>query len=207
MNNDRAHHCDQFTTSVAAEFDRLWVAIGHTNQRLRSRHDYQTRQDQLVTVQFDTVRDEIDDVADWVTDRYDGRLDAAVGEAALARIEIDRVQERLTELVDELNLRIAEVEALVASSTADVASAVQTERLDELERAIDELGVSGTVTLPPPPMGQVPCETGSQADALSDDVADSMARLMESINQSGPIGVRDRSAFADPSHSMEEVDG
>lgn len=182
MDNEQAHDDDNFTRSVSAELDRIWAALEERDRRDEARAAYQHRQDQLIAVQLESVLDEIDDLAA----RYDGRLDTAVGEAALARIEIDRVHERLGELVDQLNLRVAEVEVQVANASSDVAAAVQTERLDEVERAIDELG--GALGGQPGASGGVVPESAPARPAPPVDpepsvaVADSMARLMESMN-------------------------
>jgi hypothetical protein len=66
------------------------------------------------------------------------QLSAAVGEAMLVRIEIDRLSGITDEKLDKATLRMAEIEALLADEM-DVSSAVQLERLEELERALAEL--------------------------------------------------------------------
>ena len=66
------------------------------------------------------------------------QVSAAVGEAMLVRIEMDRVKDTLEEKFDKSALRMAEIEALLADEM-DVSAAVQLERLEELERAIAEL--------------------------------------------------------------------
>jgi hypothetical protein len=66
------------------------------------------------------------------------QLSAAVGEAMLVRIEIDRVTASTDERLDKSALRMAEIESLL-SDEMDVSASVQLERLDELERAISSL--------------------------------------------------------------------
>jgi len=66
------------------------------------------------------------------------QLSAAVGEAMLVRIEIDRVSASTDEKIDRASLRMAEIESLLGDEM-DVSAAVQLERLDELERAISAL--------------------------------------------------------------------
>jgi chaperonin cofactor prefoldin len=68
----------------------------------------------------------------------DEQLTATVGEATIARIELDRLTERVGERFDSLQVRVGELEAQVAEQM-DVSVAVQLERLDELERAVIEL--------------------------------------------------------------------
>ena len=66
------------------------------------------------------------------------QLSAAVGEAMLVRIEIDRVAATTDERLDRAGLRMAEIESLLGDEM-DVSASVQLERLDELERAISAL--------------------------------------------------------------------
>lgn len=66
------------------------------------------------------------------------QLSAAVGEAMLVRIEIDRVSATTDERLDKTALRMAEIESLLGDEM-DVSASVQLERLDELERAISAL--------------------------------------------------------------------
>lgn len=66
------------------------------------------------------------------------QLSAAVGEAMLVRIEIDRVSATTDERLDRTALRMAEIESLLGDEM-DVSASVQLERLDELERAISAL--------------------------------------------------------------------
>lgn len=66
------------------------------------------------------------------------QLSAAVGEAMLVRIEIDRVAASTDERLDKATLRMAEIESLLTDEM-DVSASVQLERLDELERAIAAL--------------------------------------------------------------------
>ena len=63
------------------------------------------------------------------------QLSAAVGEAMLVRIELDRMGSTMNEKLDRANIRMAEIEAQLADEM-DVSAAVQLERLEELERAI-----------------------------------------------------------------------
>ncbi len=65
-------------------------------------------------------------------------LSAAVGEAMLVRIELDRLAATTDEKLDKNSIRMAEIEAQLADEM-DVSAAVQLERLEELERAIVEL--------------------------------------------------------------------
>lgn len=63
------------------------------------------------------------------------KMQTAVGEAVLMRIEMDRLSGSLDERFDSVRVRLSEVEAQVADNM-DVSAAVQLERLEELERAV-----------------------------------------------------------------------
>lgn len=62
-------------------------------------------------------------------------MSAAIGEAMLVRIELDRVQATMDEKLDRTAVRLGEIEGLLTDEM-DVGAAVQLERLDELERAV-----------------------------------------------------------------------
>ena len=67
------------------------------------------------------------------------QMSSAVGEAMLVRIELERVASSTGEQFDNAYIRIAEVEATLADTAMDVSTAVQLERLEEIERALAEL--------------------------------------------------------------------
>lgn len=68
----------------------------------------------------------------------DEQLTSTIGEATIARIELERLGQRVSERFDTIQVRVGELEAQVAEQM-DVSVAVQLERLDELERAVIEL--------------------------------------------------------------------
>jgi hypothetical protein len=70
------------------------------------------------------------------------RMSNAAGEAMLVRIEMERFEKAATERVDAVTMRITDVETQLADATMDVSTAVQLERLEELERAVLELDPS-----------------------------------------------------------------
>jgi uncharacterized protein YmfQ (DUF2313 family) len=67
------------------------------------------------------------------------QMSSAVGEAMLVRIELERVGTSTSEQFDKVNVRMAEVEATLTETFMDVSTAVQLERLEEIERALVEL--------------------------------------------------------------------
>jgi CII-binding regulator of phage lambda lysogenization HflD len=70
------------------------------------------------------------------------RMSAAAGEAMLVRIEMERFEKASTEKIDAVTLRVTDVETQLADATMDVSTAVQLERLEELERAVLEIDPS-----------------------------------------------------------------
>ena len=72
-------------------------------------------------------------------DRLSEQMSSAVGESMLVRIEMERLGVSTSEQVDRVNVRIGELAAQVADTTMDVTTAVQLERLEEIERALIEL--------------------------------------------------------------------
>lgn len=69
-------------------------------------------------------------------DEMKDRVASALGEAELLRIEMERFQKSIGEVIDKTNLRMVDLEALVHDQALDVDTAVQLERLEEVERAI-----------------------------------------------------------------------
>ena len=67
------------------------------------------------------------------------QMSGAVGESMLVRIELERVASSTSEKFDKFSVRLAELAADIADSTFDVSTAVQLERLEEIERALLEL--------------------------------------------------------------------
>lgn len=70
------------------------------------------------------------------------QMSSAVGEAMLVRIELERVGTSTSEQFDRVNVRMAGVEATLTETFMDVSTAVQLERLEEIERALVELDPS-----------------------------------------------------------------
>jgi hypothetical protein len=74
-------------------------------------------------------------------DEVKAEMSRAVGEATLVRIELDRVVAHVDEKVDKQTIRMSEIEGLLTDQM-DVSTAVQLERLDELERQMEMLDPS-----------------------------------------------------------------
>lgn len=74
-----------------------------------------------------------------VIDDLKEKMSSAVGEAMLVRIEMERLEKGVDEKTDHLAVRLTEVETNLQDATLDVSTAVQLDRLEEIERTLAEL--------------------------------------------------------------------
>jgi hypothetical protein len=146
------------------------------------------------------------DVDAEAIDELKDRVRSVAGEAELARIEIERFQASTGETVDKTKLRLTEVETQLQDQAMDTETAVQLERLEEVERALIALDPSqfvrvdgsknvrafvggyGAASEPPAPTGQTPIDqtpTGQtptdQAPAVDYSTEFRMAPLTEPL--------------------------
>ncbi len=92
-----------------------------------------------LTGRIDQMAAQIESVDQEAINQLREQMSSAVGESMLVRIELERVASSTGEQFDKLNLRLAELASDIAESTLDVSTAVQLERLEEIERALVEL--------------------------------------------------------------------
>jgi len=88
---------------------------------------------------IDEVEASIGDIDQQVLDDLKEKMSAAVGEAMLVRIEMERLEKGVSEKTDTLTVRMTEVETQLQDATMDVSTAVQLDRLEEVERALLEI--------------------------------------------------------------------
>lgn len=135
---------------IGAGFDDAMVAI---SQRVLDLENKLYEIDDRITEMNERLAKVDQDQLDAVK----AELSSAVGEAMLVRIELDRVVATTDEKLDRHSIRMGEIEGLL-SDQMDVGTAVQLERLDELERQMalldpTRVGIGSTL---PPVTGQVP---------------------------------------------------
>ncbi len=70
------------------------------------------------------------------------KMSSAAGEAMLVRIEMERLEKNIAEKTDGLVVRMTDVETQLQDATMDVSTAVQLDRLEEIERSLMELDPS-----------------------------------------------------------------
>jgi len=109
-------------------------AIGALSQRMLDLENRLFAVDDAIAALNDKVANMGDDGIAALKEQ----MSAAVGEAMLVRIELDRFTGATDEKIDRSNLRMAEIEAKLSDSM-DVTAVVQLERLEEIERALVEL--------------------------------------------------------------------
>lgn len=127
---------------IGSGFDEAIVALSQRMLDLDNR---------LLAVddRFSFVQTQLDQVGPIAVEAVKEQLSAAVGEAMLVRIEIDRLAASVDEKLDKSVVRMAEIEAKLAD-TMDVEAAVQLDRLEDLERALAELDPDTIVRKPAP---------------------------------------------------------
>ena len=86
--------------------------------------------------EFVKVREELADVDSEAIDEMKDKVSSALGQAELVRIEMERFQVTITESLDHTAVRLTEIETTVQDQSMDVETAVQLERLEEVERAV-----------------------------------------------------------------------
>jgi len=88
---------------------------------------------------IDEVESSVEGIDSSALDELREKMSSAVGEAMLVRIEMERLEKSVSEKTDTVTLRVAEVETQLRDATMDVSTAVQLDRLEEIERALLEL--------------------------------------------------------------------
>ena len=82
---------------------------------------------------------DVSKVDEEALNRLSEQMSSAIGESMLVRIEMERLGVATGEQIDKVNVRIGELATIVNDATMDVSTAVQLERLEEIERALIEL--------------------------------------------------------------------
>ena len=89
-----------------------------------------------VTSAIDSITARLESVDVEAIDEMKDRVASAAGEVELVRIEVDRFKESMGESLDKTVGRIVDIETQLQEQHLDVETAVQLERLEEVERAL-----------------------------------------------------------------------
>ena len=127
-----------------------------------------------MTAKFDSVDiDAIDEMKD--------RMTGVAGEVELIRIENERFQESMGDSLDKTNLRLVELETQMQEQHLDVETAVQLERLEEVERALIALDPSQFVRKGET-SGPAVAATPIEDDALTSDADEAVQRALAAMD-------------------------
>lgn len=109
------------------------VGIGDRVEQLAAAHETMAKQ---TTDEIAAIRAEIAETDADAIDELQDRVSSALGQAELVRIEMDRFQEKMKNDLDANVSRLTAIETAVQDQRMDVESAVQLERLEEVERMV-----------------------------------------------------------------------
>jgi len=88
---------------------------------------------------IDEVEKSVGGIDEEVIDELKDKMSSAVGEAMLVRIEMERLEKGVNEKTDTLVVRMTDMETQLQDATMDVSTAVQLDRLEEIERSLLEI--------------------------------------------------------------------
>jgi hypothetical protein len=145
QNGTKIAHLEATIGRIGAGFDD---AIGALSQRMLELENRLYETNDIIG----TLTERVDKVDENALNEVKEQLSAAVGEAMLVRIELDRVTAATDEKIDKATIRMAEIEALLTDEM-DVSASVQLERLEEIERALVELNPDQFVRRTDPTIG------------------------------------------------------
>jgi galactitol-specific phosphotransferase system IIB component len=117
---------------ISSGIDDAIVAVSHRVIELENNN-------LAVLQRLDEVVESMKKVDEEAIAKLREQMSSAVGESMLVRIELERVASSTGEQFDKINVRMTELAAQIADADLDVSTAVQLERLEEIERALVEL--------------------------------------------------------------------
>ena len=126
---------DAHVGRVSAGLDDTMLVL---NDRIAGMDSRFTETDRRI----EEIEESVKGVDQGAIDELKEKMSTAVGEAMLVRIEMERLEKGVNERTDSLSVRMTEVETQVQDATMDVSTAVQLDRLEEIERALIELDPS-----------------------------------------------------------------
>jgi hypothetical protein len=131
----RVADIDAYVGRVGAGLDEAVAMLSDRIAAAESRFDEVNQAIDAMGTRLDLVDvDAIDEMKD--------RIASAAGEVELVRIEVERFQKSMGESMDKTVVRIVELETQLQEHHMDVDTAVQLERLEEVERALIALDPS-----------------------------------------------------------------
>lgn len=129
--------------------------------------------------QVQELREQASGADDETIEELKEKVSSAAGEAMLVRIDMERLEKATGERVESVNARLVTVESQLADTTMDVSTAVQLERLEELERAVMDLDPSAYPGAAAAAAGRHSDAVDGDADVDGDGVADTDASTID----------------------------
>lgn len=124
---------------IQAHVGRINTGLDDTmtvlNERVAALDDRFVTSDRRI----DAVAEAVEGVDQEALEELKDKMSSAAGEAMLVRIEMERMEKSVAEKTDGLGVRLTDMEAALQDATMDVSSAVQLDRLEEIERSLLEL--------------------------------------------------------------------
>ena len=135
---------------------------------------------------LEEIAEQVSSVDEESINQLREEMSSAVGESMLVRIELERVASSTGEQFDKINVRVGELAAQIADTDLDVSTAIQLERLEEIERALTELDpaqfvrkseLNGHPTSAPQPTAPQSAPSAPSASASAADTTPSESNL------------------------------
>ncbi|HUF99427.1 MAG TPA: hypothetical protein VMM60_14960 [Ilumatobacter sp.] len=164
MKDDNTQRIAEIDARVTRASTGLDETMGVLNDRISSMDDRFINADRRVGVLEESVKGIDQDALEVLKNK----MSAAAGEAMLVRIEMERFEKTTNERADTLAVRVTEVETQLQDATMDVSTAVQLDRLEEIERALIELDPNKFVLKVSPPPADTPSQPGLESGLGTD---------------------------------------
>lgn len=166
----RIAEIDAYVGRVSVGLDEGIVMLNDRFADVNSRFD-------ATAEQITQMHESLKDVDSEAIDEMKDRVRSIAGEAELVRIEMDRFKESMGDAMDKNAVRLTELETQMQDQALDTETAVQLERLEEVERALIALDPDQFVRVsdmknnpggtPPASLGTTPPGTASPGTASS----------------------------------------
>lgn len=126
----------QRVADIDAHVGHISASLDDTVVTLSDRIQKANEQFAAVDARIEQLREEMKAVDAEAIDEMKEQIGSALGQAELVRIEMDRFKDEIGKGLESTNVRLTELETTVQDQTLDVETAVQLERLEEVERAV-----------------------------------------------------------------------
>lgn len=126
----------QRVADIDAHVGRIGLGLDEAVDALNGRIAKADAKFTEVETNIASLREQMENVDEEAIDEMKDKISSALGQAELVRIEMERFQETINGSLAKTAVRLTEIETTVQEQSMDVATAVQLERLEEVERAV-----------------------------------------------------------------------